>query len=162
MIFQKKKLILILANLSYEKALCFYLKYLLIASDYFNIPVRSDDVLFKKMIKCCIVLGCHTQVAVLTQFLDEPDYMLAFRSLSEQKCNDAIDAYYHCIWDSNILEYLIHIHHKKTEFQRRKRAVCSMGLLELNANNNEEIQRESSNLRKKAFLRAMCKQYIPQ
>lgn len=107
------------------------------------------------------MLGCHTQVAVLTQFFDEPDYLLAFRSLSEQKCNDAIDAYYHCFWDTNILEYLIHIHHKKTEFQRRKRAINAMGLLELNANNNEEIQRESSNLRKRIFLRALCNQYIP-
>ncbi|EEB20551.1 hypothetical protein Phum_PHUM622080 [Pediculus humanus corporis] len=34
-----------------------------------------------------------------------------------------------------------------------------IGLLELNSNNNEEIQREAANLRKKLFLRAMTNQY---
>lgn len=35
-----------------------------------------------------------------------------------------------------------------------------VGLLELNSNNNEEIKREASNVRKIKFLRAMSKQYI--
>lgn len=79
----------------------------------------------------------------------------------EQKpCNDAVDAYYHCFWDTNILEYLIHMHNRRGEFQRRKCAVQIMGMLELNSNNNEEIQREASNLRKSVFLRALCKQYV--
>lgn len=113
------------------------------------------------MIKCCTSLGCNTQAAVLCQFLEDPDYTLAFRILSDQKtCNDAVDAYYHCFWDTNILEYLIYVHNKKGEFQRRKCAIQVIGLLELNSNNNEEIQREASNLRKSTFLRAMCKQYV--
>jgi len=35
-----------------------------------------------------------------------------------------------------------------------------IGLLELNANNNEEIQREAANIRKSRFLRAMARQYV--
>ncbi|XP_060527282.1 integrator complex subunit 8 isoform X2 [Cylas formicarius] len=149
------------ANGNYKISLSFYLKSLLICSDYFNIPVRNDDHVFRRMIKCCQAMGCSTQAAVLCQFLEEPDYTLAFRILSEQKtCNDAVDAYYHCFWDTNILEFLIYIHNRRGEFQRRKAAVQVIGMLELNSNNNEEIQREASNLRKSVFLRALCKQYV--
>ena len=35
-----------------------------------------------------------------------------------------------------------------------------IGLLELNSNNNEEIQREAANTRKARFLRALAKQYV--
>lgn len=139
----------------------YYLKSLLIFNDFFNIPVRNDDHVFRRMIKCCTSLGCYTQAAVLCQFLEETDYLLAFRILADQKTsNDAVDAYYHCFWDTSILEYLIHTHNKKGEFQRRKSAIQVIGMLELNSNNNEEIQREASNLRKSTFLRALCKQYV--
>lgn len=149
------------ANGNYKISLSFYLKSLIICYDYFNIPIRFDDHVFRRMIKCCQSLGCYTQAAVLCQFLEEPDYALAFRILGEQKpCNDAVDAYYHCFWDTNILEYLIHIHNRRGEFQRRKCGIQVMGMLELNSNNNEEIQREASNLRKSIFLRALCKQYV--
>jgi integrator complex subunit 8 len=149
------------ANGHYNVSLKYYLKSLLICNDYFNIPVRHDDHVFRRMIKCCVALGCNTQAAVLCQFLEEPDYVLAFRILGEQKyCNDAVDAYYHCIWDTNILEYLIHVHNKRGEYQRRKCATQVIGSLELNSNNNEEIQREASNSRKSTFLRALCKQYV--
>ncbi|XP_044263221.1 integrator complex subunit 8 [Tribolium madens] len=149
------------ANGHYNVSLKYYLKSLLIYNDYFNIPVRHDDHVFRRMIKCCIALGCNTQAAVLCQFLEEPDYVLAFRILGDQKyCNDAVDAYYHCIWDTNILEYLIHTHNKRGEYQRRKCATQVIGSLEVNSNNNEEIQREASNLRKSTFLRALCKQYV--
>ena len=153
--------VLFAANGHYNVSLNYYLKSLLIYNDYFNIPVRHDDHVFRRMIKCCVALGCNTQAAVLCQFLEEPDYVLAFRILGEQKyCNDAVDAYYHCIWDTNILEYLIHIHNKRGEYQRRKCSTQVIGSLELNSNNNEEIQREATNLRKSTFLRAMCKQYV--
>ncbi|XP_066143354.1 integrator complex subunit 8 [Euwallacea fornicatus] len=149
------------SNGNYKISLSFYLKSLIICNDYFNIPMRCDDHVFRRMIKCCQALGCHTQAAVLCQFLEEPDYSLAFRILGEQKsCNDAVDAYYHCFWDTNILEFLIHTHNRRGEFQRRKCAIQVMGMLELNSNNNEEIQREASNLRKSVFLRALCKQYV--
>lgn len=113
------------------------------------------------MIKSCSTLNCHTQAAILCQFLEEPDYTSAFHNLAEQKlCSDATDAYYHCFWDTSILEYLVTLHHKRAEYQRRKHAIQVMGLLELNSNNNEEIQHEASNLRKNIFLRALCKQYV--
>jgi len=50
------------------------------------------------------------QVAVLCQFLDEIDYTVAFKALQERCTHDAADAYYDCIWDTTMLEYLIRIH----------------------------------------------------
>ncbi|KAJ8912846.1 hypothetical protein NQ315_007978 [Exocentrus adspersus] len=145
----------------YRTSLSYYLKSLMIFNDYFNIPVRNEDHIFRRMVKCCTNLGCYTQAAVLCQFLEETDYLLAFRILADQKTSsDAVDAYYHCFWDTSILEYLIHTHNKKGEFQRRKCAVQVIGSLELNSNNNDEIQKEASNLRKGTFLRALSKQFV--
>lgn len=122
--------------------------------------MRNDDHIFRRVIKCCAALGCHTQVAVLCQLLDDPDYIQAFHSLAEQKlCNDAAESYYHCFWNTSILEYLIYLHRKRSEFQKQKQATQVMGLLELNASNNEEIQHEAVNLRTSVFLRALYKQY---
>ena len=49
------------------------------------------------------------QVAVLCQFLDEIDYTIAFKALQERCTHDAVDAYYDCIWDTSMLEFLISI-----------------------------------------------------
>ncbi|KAL3287788.1 hypothetical protein HHI36_002251 [Cryptolaemus montrouzieri] len=145
----------------YQAALKFYLQSLLIQTDYFNLPVGYDDDLFLRIIQCCTSLNCFTQAAVLYQFLEKPNYKQAFYYLRDCKMgNDAVDAYYHCFWDVNILEYLIHLHNQRGEFQRRKCAIQVMGLLEINSSNNVEIQREASNLRKATFLRALCKQYV--
>ena len=64
---------------------------------------------YRRMIKCCSYLQCHTQVAVLCQFLDEIDYSAAFKALQERNVYDAMDAYYCCIWDITILEFLVRI-----------------------------------------------------
>ncbi|KAK9890977.1 hypothetical protein WA026_013315 [Henosepilachna vigintioctopunctata] len=150
-----------LAKDHYQIALKNFLQSLLIQTDYFNLPVPHDDELFLRIIQCCTSLNCYTQAAVLYQFLEKPNYKQAFYYLRESKMgNDAVDAYYHCFWDINILEYLIHLHNQRGEFQRRKCAIQVMGLLEINSSNNEEIQREASNLRKATFLRALCKQYV--
>ncbi len=61
------------------------------------------------MIKCCSYMQCHTQVAVLCQFLDEMDYTQAFKSLQERNTQDAMDTYYDCIWDITLLEYITSI-----------------------------------------------------
>ncbi|KAF5274403.1 hypothetical protein FQA39_LY07283 [Lamprigera yunnana] len=148
-------------NGHYEEALNYYLKSLVISSDNFNLPIRHDEQVIRRMIKSCGILNCYTQAAVLCQFLEEPDYVLAFHNLAEQKlATDALDSYYHCFWNNSILEFLVNFHHKRSEFRRRKHVVQVMGLLELNSSNNEEIQHEASNLRKNVFLRALYKLYV--
>ncbi|XP_034174440.2 integrator complex subunit 8 [Osmia lignaria lignaria] len=151
----------------YESAIKYYLEAIMVASDLFSQPVprlQIDDLVYRRMIKCCAHLQCYTQAAVLCQFLEEVDYSLAFKmAASDQKScasADAMDAYYHCIWDTTILEYLIHLHTKRGEHHRKQLAIKVIGLLELNSNNNEEIQREAANIRKAKFLRALAKQYV--
>ncbi|RXN12273.1 integrator complex subunit 8 isoform X1 [Labeo rohita] len=68
-------------------AMHYYLQAGTVCSDYFTKPVPPDvytDQVLKRMIKCCSLLNCHTQVAVLCQFLREVDYMTAFKALQEQ------------------------------------------------------------------------------
>ncbi|EFN80014.1 integrator complex subunit 8 [Harpegnathos saltator] len=151
----------------YESAMKYYLKAIMVASDLFSQPIlrtQIDDLVYRRMIKCCAHLQCYTQAAILCQFLEEVDYSLAFKMASSDQKNcataDAMDAYYHCIWDITLLEYLIHQHAKRGEHHRKQLAIKVIGLLELNSNNNEEIQREAANIRKAKFLRALAKQYV--
>ncbi|XP_076765909.1 integrator complex subunit 8 isoform X2 [Xylocopa sonorina] len=151
----------------YESAMKYYLEAIMVASDLFSQPIprlQIDDLVYRRMIKCCAHLQCYTQAAVLCQFLEEVDYTLAFKmAASDQKScasADAMDAYYHCIWDTTLLEYLIYLHTKRGEHHRKQLAIKVIGLLELNSNNNEEIQREAANIRKAKFLRALAKQYV--
>ncbi|PSN35787.1 hypothetical protein C0J52_09481 [Blattella germanica] len=147
-------------------SLRYYLEAAIVVSDFFSqqpIPRAAiDDHVYRRMIKCCTQLQCHTQAAVLCQFLEDVDYSTAFKSLGDIKstCSDAMDSYYSCIWDTTILEYLVHLHTKRGEHHRKQLAIKVIGLLELNANNNEEIQREAANIRKARFLRSMARQYM--
>lgn len=113
----------------YERAMKYYLEAIMVASDLFSQPIlrtQIDDLVYRRMIKCCAHLQCYTQATVLCQFLEEVDYSLAFKMASndQKSCGaDAMDAYYHCIWDTTILEYLIHQHAKRGEYHRKQLAV---------------------------------------
>uniref|UniRef100_A0A673ARS5 INTS8 TPR repeats domain-containing protein n=1 Tax=Sphaeramia orbicularis TaxID=375764 RepID=A0A673ARS5_9TELE len=126
----------------------------LLRADYFYLQV------LKRMIKCCSMMNCHTQVAVLCQFLREVDYMTAFKALQEQNSHDAMDSFYDYIWDVTILEYLTHIHHKRGETEKRQIAVKAIGQTELNTSNPEEVLQLAAQKRKKRFLQAMAKLYF--
>ena len=63
------------------------------------------------------------KAALLCQFLEEVDYATAFRCLQERTCNDAMDSLYPFIWDVTLLEFIIHLHHKRGEMQRKALAV---------------------------------------
>lgn len=113
----------------YESAMKYYLEAIIVVTDLFTERMQNaiDDLVYRRMIKCCAHLQCNTQAVVLCQFLDEVDYALAFKMAgNEQKNavpNDAMDAYYHCIWDTTILEYLINLHTKRGEYHRKQLAV---------------------------------------
>uniref|UniRef100_A0A3Q2G1G1 Integrator complex subunit 8 n=1 Tax=Cyprinodon variegatus TaxID=28743 RepID=A0A3Q2G1G1_CYPVA len=147
----------------YSAALSFYLQAGAVCSDFFTKPVPPDvytDQVLKRMIKCCSMMNCHTQVAVLCQFLREVDYMTAFKALQEQNSHDAMDSFYDYIWDVTILEYLTHIHHKRGEMEKRQIAVKAIGQTELNSSNPEEVLQLAAQKRKKRFLQAMAKLYF--
>lgn len=63
--------------------------------------------------------------SLLFQFLDDIDYSLAFKNLSEKSSNfyDAMDAYYNCISDPTLLEFIVNLHSKKGEYNKRLEAV---------------------------------------
>ncbi|XP_042907329.1 integrator complex subunit 8 isoform X2 [Parasteatoda tepidariorum] len=147
----------------YASALKYYISAAMVSSDFFSLPLPKaifDDLQYKHMIHCCSKLQNHTQAAILHQFLDEPNYAMAFKALGERVCNDSCDTYYSCIWDITLLEFLVHHHTKRGETDCRQQVIQLIGQLELNSNNNEEIQREAASLRKGWFLRALAKQYL--
>lgn len=88
-------------------------------------PPLLNEFIIRRMIKCSTALGCYIEAAVFCQFLDEIDYALAFKCISEKtlSVSDAMDAYYNCIWDATLLEYIINWHSKKGEHVRKQYAV---------------------------------------
>ncbi|XP_077362822.1 integrator complex subunit 8 [Festucalex cinctus] len=151
------------ATNQYSAALNLYLQAGGVSSDFFTKAVPPDvytDQVLKRMIKCCSMMNCHTQVAVLCQFLREVDYMTAFKALQEQNSHDAMDSFYDYIWDVTILEYLTHIHHKRGETEKRQIAIKAIGQAELNTSNPEEVLQLAAQKRKKKFLQAMAKLYF--
>lgn len=153
------------ANGNFEVAMRYYVTALVSGSEFCTIHLQRpliDDFIVRRMIKCSSNLGCFMQAAVLCQFLDETDYGLAFKSVSEKTASfsDAMDSYYSCIWDPTLLEFIVNWHFKKGEHKRRLQAITYLGQLELNANNNEEIKREAAAIRKTRFLRSLARQYM--
>lgn len=126
--FLKQMADLELANGNNETAMRFYVTAVVSASEYctthLNRPI-IDDVLLRRMIRCCSNMGCHVQAAVLHQFMDEIDYSTAFKCLSEKSIHltDAMDAYYPCIWDITMLEFIVNMHMRKGEHVRKQQAV---------------------------------------
>ncbi|XP_073488094.1 integrator complex subunit 8 [Aquarana catesbeiana] len=151
------------ATNQFSAALNYYLQAGAVSSDFFTKQVPPDvytDQVIKRMIKCCNQLSCHTQVAILCQFLREVDYKTAFKALQEQNGHDAMDSYYEYIWDVTILEYLTYLHHKRGEVDKRQIAIKAIGQPELNASNPEEVLQLAAQRRKKTFLQAMAKLYF--
>lgn len=57
--------------------------------------------------------------------MEEIDYGIVFKNLPEKSSNftDAMDAFYNCIWDTTLLEFIINLHAKKGEHSRKLEAV---------------------------------------
>uniref|UniRef100_A0A672MMD7 Integrator complex subunit 8-like n=1 Tax=Sinocyclocheilus grahami TaxID=75366 RepID=A0A672MMD7_SINGR len=147
----------------YSAAMHYYLQAGTVCSDYFTKPVPPDvytDQVLKRMIKCCSLLNCHTQVAVLCQFLREVDYMTAFKALQEQNSHDSMDSFYDYIWDVTILEYLTCILFKDPISDQHNLAIKAIGQTELNSSNPEEVLQLAAQKRKKKFLQALAKLYF--
>lgn len=123
-----------------------YLEYLALSTDFFEKHSMShwtDNCLFRRMIKCSELMQAFTQVRgngwhvisntklnsilsqamILCQFLTEVDYSTAFGMAQEKVTTDAGDSLYGFIWDLTILEFLINLHTKRGEFNKRQQAV---------------------------------------
>lgn len=135
-----------------------------VSSAAFSKPVPKEvfcDSVLRRMIKCCSSLKCHTQVVLLCQFLDETDYVIAFKALQEkQVVADAMDNYYDCIWDTTVLEYLANLHIRRGELQKHQLVLQAFGHLDLNPNNAEDVVERAIQSRKSKFMRALSRQYM--
>ncbi|XP_064611171.1 integrator complex subunit 8-like [Liolophura sinensis] len=152
-----------LAHGQHAPAMKFYLESGVVATDFFtetHINLVYDEQVYRRMIKCSSYLQCHTQVAVLCQFLDEVDYATAFKALQERNTYDAMDTYYPFIWDISILEFLIHLHTKRGEMDKRQAALRALNQLDVNSNNPEDILQQAILVRKNRFLQSLSKQYL--
>ncbi|XP_065578200.1 integrator complex subunit 8-like isoform X4 [Artemia franciscana] len=146
----------------YNMAMRWYIEACISSSDCFSVPVPKtvmDEALLRRMIKACQKMQKSTEAAILCQFLEPPDYAVAFKCLQEKTSCDGMDSLYPCIWDMAILEFLTAQHTRRGE-PKKEDTVAQAGLLELNSNNNEEIQKEAICQRKSRFLRALAREYI--
>lgn len=153
---------LALVESEFEECIRHYLVMLSLMTDYFTVFSRSrdEDYVIQRLITASNKLSCHTQSAVLQQMANEPNYSLAFKSLSERSCFDSCDDLIECIWDVSLLEYLVNLHTRRGDLDRKSRAVSLIGQLELNSNNPPEILREAANVRKTRFFRILAKRYL--
>ena len=73
---------------------------------------------------------------------------------------DAMDAYYCCLWDVSVLEFLVHLHTRKGQMDKRQAALRALSQMDINSNNPDQIQKRAIHVRKTKFLRALAKQYL--
>ncbi|XP_015786080.1 integrator complex subunit 8-like [Tetranychus urticae] len=146
----------------YADAMSNYLTLMIITTEYFTVfgTYPEEEKIISRMIHCSTKLGCHTQAAVLHQMVKEPNYALIFKGLSEKSCNDSCDDLYDSFWDITILEYLVNLHTRRGEIDRKNKSLHLIGQSELNANNPEDILNEAANVRKGKFFRTMAKKYL--
>jgi integrator complex subunit 8 len=147
----------------YADALKHFTLILMINTKYFtsfSSEYTEEDAVIHRMIHCCVKLGCHTQAAVLHQLTREPNYALAFKALGERNCNDSCDDLYETIWDITLLEFLINLHSRRGETERKTKAIQLIGQLELNSNNSDIVLKEAADVRRGKLLRIFARTYL--
>ena len=150
-------------NENHLNALRCYLQAGAAASDFFALSVPKavwDNTVYRKMIACCSAFNAHTQVAVLCQFLEPLDYTLAFNAMKQTTRNDASEFYYDFIWDITLLEFVVHIHSKRGENDKKQFAVQAISKSELNSCNPPEILQNAKRTRSTRLLQILAKQYL--
>ena len=146
----------------YEDCMKHFLTMMTMKTSFFTFFTQSRDEedIIERMISASNKLSCHTQSAVLQQMLQQPNYSLAFKSLSERCCFDSCDDLIACIWDITLLEFLVNLNVRRGDSERKSRAMQLIGQLELNSNNSQDILKEAANIRKRKFFQILCKKYL--
>lgn len=144
-----------------HKSMKLFLDLLSSVTQYFTrfTSSKEEDHIIGRLIAASSKLYCHTQAAVLQQMLSEPNYSLAFKSLSERSCCDSCDDLIECLWDVSLLEFLVTLYTKRGDIERKTKAVQLIGQLELNANNSKETLNAAAGVRQRRFFRILTKKY---
>lgn len=148
---------------NFKQAMGSFVGALMLVTDYFNNfskDYQDEEPYISRMIQCSISLSCFTQAVALCQMNKTLNYTIAFKQLNERICNDCCDDIYECIWNVTLLEYIINLHARRGEVERRSKVIQLMGQLELNENNPEEILREAEHVRRSRFFRIMSNKYL--
>ena len=148
---------------NFKQAMGCFVGTLMLMTDYFRFFSKNymdEEPYISRMIQCSISLSCFTQAVALCQMTRNLNYTIAFKQLNERVCNDCCDDIYECIWNVTLLEYIINLHSKRGEVERRTKVIQLIGQLELNENNPEEILREAEHVRRGRFFRIMSNKYL--
>lgn len=148
---------------NFKQAMGCFVGALMLMTDYFRVFSKNystEESYITRMIQCSISLSCYTQAVALCQMTKHLNYNIAFKQLNERICNDCCDDIYECIWNVTLLEYIINLHAKRGEIERRTKVIQLLGQLELNENNPEEILREAEHVRRGRFFRIMSNKYL--
>lgn len=148
---------------NFKQAIGCFVGTIMLMTDYFRIFSKNyieEEPYISRMIQCSISLSCFTQAVALCQMTRNLNYTIAFKQLNERICNDCCDDIYECIWNVTLLEYIINLHTKRGEVERRTKVIQLLGQLELNENNPEEILREAEHVRRGRFFRIMSNKYL--
>lgn len=148
---------------NFKQAMGCYVGTIMLMTDYFRFFTKNyqdEEPYISRMIQCSISLSCFTQAVALCQMTRSLNYTIAFKQLNERICNDCCDDIYECIWNVTLLEYIINLHSKRGEVERRTKVIQLLGQLELNENNPEEILREAEHVRRGRFFRIMSNKYL--
>lgn len=146
-----------------KEAMACFLSGLILETDYFrkfSKNYQDEEPYITRMIQCSISLSCFTQAVALCQMTKTLNYTIAFKQLNERYCNDCCDDIYECIWNVTLLEYIINMHSRRGEAERRTKVMQLIGQLELNENNPEEILREAEHVRRGKFFRILANKYL--
>lgn len=148
---------------NFKQAMGCFVGSIMLLTDYFNNFSKhyvDEEPYISRMIQCSISLSCFTQAVALCQMNKTLNYTIAFKQLNERICNDCCDDMYECIWNVTLLEYIINLHARRGEVERRSKVIQLIGQLELNENNPEEILREAEHVRRSRFFRIMSNKYL--
>lgn len=147
----------------FKQAMGCFVGTLMLMTNYFRVFSKNyvdEEPYITRMIQCSISLSCFTQAVALCQMTKNLNYTIAFKQLNERVCNDCCDDIYECIWNVTLLEYIINLHTKRGEIERRTKVIQLIGQLELNENNPEDILREAEHVRRGRFFRIMSNKYL--
>lgn len=148
---------------NFKQAMGCFVGTLMLMTDYFRFFSKGytdEEAYITRMIQCSTSLSCFTQAVALCQMTKNLNYTMAFKQLNERVCNDCCDDIYECIWNVTLLEYIINLHSKRGEVERRAKVIQLIGQLELNENNPEEILKEAIHMRRGRFFRIMSNKYL--
>lgn len=150
-------------NENHLNALKCYLQSGAASSDLFALAVPKtvwSNAVYHKIISCFTAFNAYTQAAVMCQFLEPLDYALAYSNLNQPASDDAAECYYSCIWDVTLLEYVVYIHNKRGEHDKKQIAIQALGQPEINCCNPTDILQNAKRVRNTRFLQILAKQYL--